>query len=148
MRQKIAREPFPEKIRKVGQLVRLVKSRPGTFDCEMKITQDLRKYSAAQCIAGEGAVIVSRSITIGDNDKSTALRRASIINGAQTMGVLQDYFRDHPDDQDFPFVNFEIIVTDNEELIGDISIAAFLPRILTGFHHSAQGWTATRDYPG
>jgi hypothetical protein len=28
MRQKLAREPFPEKIRKVGQLVRLAKTFP------------------------------------------------------------------------------------------------------------------------
>jgi hypothetical protein len=28
MRQKLAREPFPEKIRKVAQLIRLVKSFP------------------------------------------------------------------------------------------------------------------------
>src|ERR1035438_4015249 len=74
-------------------------------------------------VLNSGAVIVSRSITVDDNNKSAMLRRASIINGAQTMGVLQDYFKDHPDDQDFPSVNFEIIVTDDEELIGDISIA-------------------------
>jgi hypothetical protein len=28
MRQKLAREPFPEKIRKVGQLIRLAKTFP------------------------------------------------------------------------------------------------------------------------
>jgi hypothetical protein len=28
MRQKLAREPFPEKIRKVGQLIRLTKTFP------------------------------------------------------------------------------------------------------------------------
>ena len=74
-------------------------------------------------VLNSGAVIVARSIAVDDNNKSATLRRASIINGAQTMGVLQDYFKDHPDDQDFPSVNFEIIVTDDEELIGDISIA-------------------------
>lgn len=70
-----------------------------------------------------GVVIVARAISVDDNNKSAVLKRASIINGAQTMGVIQDFFKDHLSDQDFPSVNFEIIVTDDEELIGDVSIA-------------------------
>jgi hypothetical protein len=62
-------------------------------------------------------------VTVEDNKRSAQLDHASIINGAQTTGVISDYFADHPDDDDYPSVNFELIVTDDEELIGDISIS-------------------------
>ena len=48
----------------------------------------------------------------------------SIINGAQTQGVLKDFFfAERKDDIAYPSVNFELIITDDDELIGDISIA-------------------------
>jgi hypothetical protein len=74
-------------------------------------------------ILNSGVVIVARNIVVDDGARTAKLSGASIINGAQTMGVLQDYFHDHPDDDEFPSVNVEIIVTDDEELIGDVSIA-------------------------
>lgn len=70
-----------------------------------------------------GLVIVARSVTVDDKNRRLRAKGASIINGAQTKGVLTEYFHEHPDDEDYPSVNFELIVTDNEELIGDISIA-------------------------
>src|SRR6185295_5957224 len=39
-----------------------------------------------------GLVIVARSVAVDDNGKTAKLSNASIINGAQTMGVLEDYF--------------------------------------------------------
>jgi hypothetical protein len=36
---------------------------------------------------------------------------------------LRDYFAKHSDDTNYPSVNFELIVTDDDELVGDISIA-------------------------
>jgi len=58
MRQKLSREPFAEKIRKVGQLIRLAKnfSPPHgqtTTHRQMKTTEDVRKYAAEQGIAEE-----------------------------------------------------------------------------------------------
>jgi hypothetical protein len=52
-----------------------------------------------------------------------ALYSPSIINGAQTQGVLKDYFANPTEETKYPSVNFELIVTDDDELIGDISIA-------------------------
>ena len=61
MRQKLAREPFAEKIRKVGQLIRLAKTFPRRTTKpqparQMKITEDVRKYAAEQGIAEEEAL--------------------------------------------------------------------------------------------
>lgn len=76
-------------------------------------------------LLNSGIVIVARDVKVDDNAKPprVSLYGASIINGAQTQGVLKDYFFENPDDVDYPSVNFELIVTDDEELVGDISIA-------------------------
>ena len=70
-----------------------------------------------------GLVIVARSVTVDDDGGQAKLHHAGIINGAQTNGVVGTYFKDHPEDTNYPSVNFELIVTDDEELIADISIA-------------------------
>jgi hypothetical protein len=74
-------------------------------------------------LLNSGLVIVARSVMVEDAKKIARLQSGSIINGAQTRGVLEDYFREHPLDTEYPSVNFELIVTDDEELIGDISIS-------------------------
>jgi hypothetical protein len=68
-------------------------------------------------------VVVCRDAKVDDQDKRALLARPSIINGAQTRGELIDYFTEHAEDTDYPSVNFELIVTDDEDLIGEISIA-------------------------
>jgi hypothetical protein len=70
-----------------------------------------------------GFVLVGRTANVDDNKRIVDIGQASIINGAQTLGVLREYFTDGPDDESFPWVNFELIVTTDEELIGDLSIA-------------------------
>lgn len=76
-------------------------------------------------LLNSGIVIVAHDVKVDDNSKppKVALYSASIINGAQTQGILRDYFAGQKDDTDYPSVNFELIVTDDEELVGDISIA-------------------------
>lgn len=73
-------------------------------------------------LLNSGVVIVAREAEIDDAKKTASLQGASIINGAQTKGVLEDFFADG-EDGPFPSVNFELIVTDNDDLIGQISIA-------------------------
>jgi hypothetical protein len=70
-----------------------------------------------------GIVIVARRAQIADEKRLAKLSAASIINGAQTSGVLREYFKDHAEDVDFPSVNFELIVCEDEDLIAEISIA-------------------------
>src|SRR4029077_9303657 len=74
-------------------------------------------------VLNTGIVIVARRVTVEDSKRTARLERASIINGAQTRGVIADYFHEHPEDIDYPSVNFELIVTEDEELVGDISIS-------------------------
>lgn len=91
----------------------------------MAIRETLAEHREYFTLLNSGLVIVAHDAKVDDNSKPprVALYSPSIINGAQTQGVLKDFFAERPDDTDFPSVNFELIVTDDEELIGDISIA-------------------------
>jgi len=76
-------------------------------------------------ILNSGIVIVARDCEIDEKDKFLKLTRPSIINGAQTQGVISDLFKKNilKIDGTPIHVKFEIIVTDDEELIAEISIA-------------------------
>lgn len=75
-------------------------------------------------LLNSGVVIVAREAKVDDPSRTVLLNRASIINGAQTTGVLRDYFAGADDeDETNPSVNFELLVMDDEELIADVSIA-------------------------
>lgn len=89
------------------------------------IRETLSEHREDFPLLNSGIVIVAREAKVDDNAKPprVALTDPSIINGAQTQGVLLDFFSERKDDIDFPSVNFELIVTDDEELIASISIA-------------------------
>lgn len=78
-----------------------------------------------------GVTIVARSCVIDDKSREMTLTGASIINGAQTQGVLRDfyeandYFRQQSYLTPAPdiHVQYEVVVTDDEDLIANISIA-------------------------
>jgi AIPR protein len=73
-----------------------------------------------------GVVIVSRAYEIDETKKILYLRKPSIINGAQTQGVVRDYFKDYERSGIKPppiHVTFELLVTDDENLIAETSIA-------------------------
>ncbi len=77
-------------------------------------------------ILNSGIVIVARSHEIDEQKKLLLLKNASIINGSQTQGVLRDFLkRAVQDGADIPAIHikYELIVTDDEDLIGEISIA-------------------------
>lgn len=74
-------------------------------------------------ILSGGITMVCKDAVVDDKDKKLTLERCSIINGTQTRGVLRSYFEEHPDDQDYPTVNFEIIVCSDERLVAEITIA-------------------------
>ena len=71
-----------------------------------------------------GTVLVARSAEIDDKNRQLVLRDASIINGSQTRGEVQRYF-DHrsEDEASDPSIKFEIIVTNDDDLIAEISIS-------------------------
>jgi hypothetical protein len=76
-------------------------------------------------ILNGGIVIVARAAEIDDKRRTVYLDRPSIINGSQTQGELRRYFDKYRAADDFfePSIKFELIVTDDDELIADISIA-------------------------
>src|SRR5258706_4185350 len=76
-------------------------------------------------ILNGGMVIVSRAVEVDDKRKILVLQRPSIINGSQTQGELDRYFTKFRSSPDFfePSIKFELIVTADDGLIAEISIA-------------------------
>jgi hypothetical protein len=76
-------------------------------------------------ILNGGMVIVARAVEVDDKRKVLMLQRPSIINGSQTQGELARYFAKYRSLPDFfePSIKFELIVTTDDGLIAEISIA-------------------------
>jgi AIPR protein len=76
-------------------------------------------------ILNGGMVIIARAVEIDDKRKILVLQRPSIINGSQTQGELERYFAKYRNSPDFfePSIKFELIVTTDDGLIAEISIA-------------------------
>lgn len=75
-------------------------------------------------VLNSGMVIVARAASVDDKAKIIHLDRPSIINGSQTQGEIQRYFDSFGGKPDtIPSIKFEIIVTDDDNLIAEISIA-------------------------
>jgi hypothetical protein len=73
-----------------------------------------------------GLVLVARDAEVDDAKKIIRLLKPSLINGAQTQGVLREFYdtcKKDGVDPDPIHIKFELIVTDDSELIGEISIA-------------------------
>lgn len=73
-----------------------------------------------------GVTLVARDYEIDEKKKVLRLLQPSIINGSQTQGVLKDYYRDMQDRGATPptfHVTFELIVTEDDDLIAETSIA-------------------------
>lgn len=74
-----------------------------------------------------GIVIVARDYSIDENKKVLRLTKPSIINGSQTQGIIRDFLKglDGRADSSIPQVHltFELIVTTDDDLIGEISIS-------------------------
>ena len=74
-------------------------------------------------VLNSGVVIVARNCEIDEKKKLLTLKSPSIINGSQTQGVIRDYISSNGDKEFKCHVKFEIIVTDNEDLIAETSIS-------------------------
>lgn len=76
-------------------------------------------------ILNGGATIVAHSVTIDDKAKVLLVENASIVNGSQTQGELKRYFERRNGNVAFfiPSIKYELIVTDDDDLIAEISIA-------------------------
>jgi len=75
-------------------------------------------------ILNGGMVIVARGAEVDDKAKIMRLHQPSIINGSQTQGELRRYFEKADGvPENIPSIKFEIIVTEDADLIAEISIA-------------------------
>jgi hypothetical protein len=90
-----------------------------------EIRQTLESHPETFSILNGGIVIVARAHEVDEQKKILYLKRASIINGSQTQGVLKDFYQSEDLLLLLPtiHVKYELIVTDDEDLIGEISIA-------------------------
>jgi hypothetical protein len=77
-------------------------------------------------VLNAGLVIVAKDAQVDDAKKTLRLLEPSIVNGAQTQGVLREFYKTYEDeDVQAPAIHikFELIVTADADLIGEISIA-------------------------
>lgn len=75
-------------------------------------------------ILNGGMVIVARNAAVDDKEKVIRLLKPSIINGSQTQGELRRYFKTFEGRPDMvPSIKYELIITDDDDLIAEISIA-------------------------
>jgi len=88
------------------------------------IRKTLRDQPDQFSILNGGIVIVTRGAFVDDKEKIIRLDRPSIINGSQTQGELLHYFEQFDQRPDYvPSIKFELIVTSDDDLIAEISIA-------------------------
>lgn len=88
------------------------------------IRKTLRDHPDDFSILNGGMVIVARGATVDDKERTIRLEQPSIINGSQTQGELIRYFEEFGGKPDtIPSIKFEIIVTNDDNLIAEISIA-------------------------
>ena len=97
---------------------------------ETQVNQEIRETLENRpqhfSILNGGVVIVAHSHEVDEQKKTMLLKSPSIINGSQTQGVLQDFFANlELEKAELPsiHVKYELIVTDDEDLIAEISIA-------------------------
>lgn len=75
-------------------------------------------------ILNGGMVIVAHRATVDDKAKVIHLYKPSIINGSQTQGELRRFFKKYEGSPEFvPSIRYEIIITEDDNLVADISIA-------------------------
>lgn len=90
------------------------------------IRKTLRDQPDQFSILNGGMVIVARGATVDDKERIIQLDRPSIINGSQTQGELKKFFEEAINLEAGAFepsIKFEIIITDDNDLIAEISIA-------------------------
>jgi len=97
----------------------LKKKRKG--DVHRKIENTIENDPENFCALNGGITVVARDYEIDEKTKTLQLLKPSIINGAQTQGILRE-FAGSGQELDV-YVTLEVIVTQDEGLIAEISIS-------------------------
>lgn len=89
------------------------------------ITATLENSPEKFSVLNGGITIVAEAYDVDEKKKELMLTNASIINGAQTQGILRDFINSLEDPSEFPdiHITFELIICTDEPLIAEISIA-------------------------
>lgn len=98
------------------------KKRRSRTQVHYAIRETLREKSSDFSVLNGGVVIVAKKSEIDEKSRRLQLTDASIINGSQTQGEIEDYIK-NGGDGDAIHIKFELIVTSDEDLVADISIA-------------------------
>jgi hypothetical protein len=102
------------------------KQRHKKSDVHRAIEDTILNYPDKFCVLNSGVVIVARACEADEQRKVLKLTGPSIINGAQTQGVLRDTFDElTANNEELPeiHVTFELIVSEDDSLIAETSIA-------------------------
>jgi hypothetical protein len=86
------------------------------------ILNTLSEHPSMFSVLNGGLVIVAKACDIDDKTREIRLKNPSIINGSQTQGVIKDFLHKHAYANNV-HVKFELIITNDEDLIAEISIA-------------------------
>jgi AIPR protein len=86
------------------------------------IRTTLKDHPEDFSVLNGGICIVAHEAETDDQKRILTLTNASIINGSQTQGELRRFF-EKPTHDCVPSVKFEIIVTSDDGLVADVSIA-------------------------
>lgn len=70
-----------------------------------------------------GVTIGATYVELADKEKQVKLVRSSVVNGAQTRGVVHDFLDVNADKADEVFVAFELLVCKDEDILSEVSIA-------------------------
>lgn len=88
------------------------------------IRKTLKENTELFSVLNSGIVIVARDAEVDDKGRVLTLLKPSIINGSQTQGELRRFYAEtFNEDYQEPSIRYEIIVTDDDDLIAEISIA-------------------------
>jgi AIPR protein len=98
------------------------KQRRSPTQVHLAIRETLKERSSAFSVLNGGVVIVAKSSEIDEKVRTLTLRGASIINGSQTQGEVRTFLSSGGDGS-IIHVKFELIITDDEDLVADISIS-------------------------
>jgi len=95
-------------------------------DVHLAMRETLENTPENFSILNGGIVIAARHVDVDENKRTAHLRDASILNGSQTQGELERYIEQKKASGDIPYpvhVKFELIETEDEDLIAEVSIA-------------------------
>jgi hypothetical protein len=98
------------------------KQRRSPTQVHLAIRETLKERPSVFSVLNGGVVIVAKSSDIDEKARTLTLGRASIINGSQTQGEVKEFISNGGDGEN-THVKFELIITNDDDLVADISIA-------------------------